>query len=429
MKQKFLHDNVAVVLGMFETGLAVGRSLGRVGVRVLGLDSAKKVGFHSKYIDAEICPHPVEHEREFVAFLVDLAKRQEQKPVLFVTSDEFLVTISKNRECLGSHYLLNFPQADIIEALTDKWKQHELVAKAGVAAPRTFIVRDLQQLRSIKEDLPFPVFVKGREVNSWRKIMGVEQKGFLVNTPDEVVAIYRQLFQRGAAALIQEVIPGPDTNHFKACCYIGKDGEVLLAFALQKIRQQPVHFGFGCLVESIHYPELLELGKQFLTKIGYRGVGSVEFKLDARTSELKLIELNPRYWQQNGLAESCGMNFPLMNLLDVTDHRPKAVVDYRTQLKWVNIYNDFESFREYQRLGELSPYQWLKSLRGAKVYSDYARDDVHPCFYELTSRKILSRSLRVAGRALKDPFKSVVREDRTNSALASSRSSPKPAAF
>jgi hypothetical protein len=113
----------------------------------------------------------------------------------------------------------------------------------------------------------------------------------------------------------------------------------------------------------------------------------------------------------------------------VTDHRPKAVVDYRTQLKWVNIYNDFESFREYQRLGELSPYQWLKSLRGAKVYSDYARDDVHPCFYELTSRKILSRSLRVAGRALKDPFKSVVREDRTNSALASSRSSPKPAAF
>jgi predicted ATP-grasp superfamily ATP-dependent carboligase len=47
-------------------------------------------------------------------------------------------------------------------------------------------------------------------------------------------------------------------------------------------------------VQSVEYPELLALGKAFFKKIGYRGVGSAEFKLDDRDGTLKLIELNPR---------------------------------------------------------------------------------------------------------------------------------------
>ncbi len=399
-----LPNNLAVVLGMFETGLAVGRSLGRAGVRVLGLDSVKKIGFYSKYIDCRICPHPVEREGEFIAFLLELAKNQEQKPVLFITSDEFLIAVSRNRRSIESRYLLSIPEPNIIESITDKLKQYELCGKAGVAAPKTFVAHSFADVQQIKDELPYPVFIKGREVNCWRKVMGVDQKGFLVNNPGELLATFRLLFERGAVGLIQEVIPGPDSNHFKACCYVGREGDVLLAFALQKVRQQPIRFGFGCVVESIYYPKLLELGREFLTRIEYRGVGSVEFKLDERTSELKVIELNPRYWQQNGLAEKCGMNFPLMNFLDVTGCKPKAIVTYRDKIKWINIYHDFESFRDYRKLGRLSIRQWLQSLRGAKIYSDYAPDDIYPCFYELTSRKILSRSLKFAAKAVRRAF-------------------------
>jgi len=387
-------DNLAVVLGMFETGLAVGRSLGRAGIRVLGLDSCKKVGFYSKYIDSSICPHPVEREDEFISFLLEIGQNQRQKPVLFITSDEFLIAVSRNRKYLEDRYLLNIPDFGIVECITDKLKQYELCSKAGVPVPKTFVAQNIQQVLQMKDDLPYPLFIKGREVNSWRKVMGVDQKGFLVSTPEELQAICSLLFERGATGLIQEVIPGPDTNHFKVCCYIGKQGDMLLAFALRKIRQQPIRFGFGCVVQSIHNSRLLELGKKFMTAISYRGVGSVEFKLDARTNELKLIELNPRYWQQNALAEKCGMNFPLMNFLDLTESMPEPVADYRDRIKWVNIYQDFESFRTYKKRGELSTKQWLQSLRGAKVYSDYAWDDLYPTLYEITSRRILSRSLR-----------------------------------
>jgi D-aspartate ligase len=386
------HSNIAVVLGMFETGLAVGRSLGRNGIKVLGIDSAKKVGFYSRYINALICPHPLESEQEFIAFLLRVAAREKMRPALFITSDDFLLPVSRNRKELEQHYLMNLPSPQIIECIADKYRQYTLALNAGISVPETFFVENIDQVLEIADRIPFPAFIKGAEVTLWRKKMGVTSKGFVVNTREELISTFEMVFRRGANGLVQELIPGPDTNHYKSSCYLSRKGEILLAFGLQKIRQQPVGFGFGCLVQSVDYPEMLSLGKDFFSRIGYRGVGSAEFKLDMRDNKLKLIELNPRYWQQNALAEKCGMNFPLMDYMELTDCEPKAILNYRAGIKWVNIYSDIESFREYRQRGGLSFRQWLESLKGEKLLSDLAGDDILPGLREIFLENILRRS-------------------------------------
>ena len=386
---------------MFETGLAVGRSLGRAGIKVLGLDSRRKVGFFSKYIDALICPHPLEREEEFIAFLLRISAAKNIRPALFITSDEFLLPVSRNRKDLERHFLINLPDHSILECIADKFKQHKIAVEAGIAVPQTFVAADRDQLLAIQDRIPFPAFVKGAEVTSWRRMMGDSFKGFVVHGREELRETFETIFKRGSIGLVQELIPGPDTNHFKASCYISRDGRVLLAFGLQKIRQQPAGFGFGCLVQSVEYPEMLALGKSFFRKIGYRGVGSAEFKLDPRDGKLKLIELNPRYWQQNALAEKCGMNFPLTDYLELTDRNPKAVHEYRSGIKWVNIYSDIESFREYRQRGELSGLQWLRSLKGEKIYSDLDWDDVLPGLREILVVNIFRRSRRFLKKSLK----------------------------
>jgi predicted ATP-grasp superfamily ATP-dependent carboligase len=393
----------AVVLGMFETGLAVGRSLGRAGIKVLGLDSRKKVGFYSRYIDASNCPDPLEREEGFINFLTRVAERENDRPVLFVTSDEFIPAVSRNRSLLERHYHLNLPDSRIVECVTDKFRQHKLASEAGVPVPQPFVAGSMEDLNGIEERIPFPAFIKGAEVTTWRKAMGVASKGYPVSSRGELEDALKGIFGRGARALIQEIIPGPDTNHFKASCYLSRNGEVLLAFGLQKIRQQPVGFGFGCLVQSIEYPELLELGKSFFTKIGYRGVGSAEFKLDSRDGKLKLIELNPRYWQQNALAERCGMNFPLTDFLEQTGCEPKPVVGYRTGVKWVNIYSDLESFREYRQRGALSFGQWLRSLNGEIVFSDLSGDDWVPGVREILVQNVFRRPGRYLTKFFRSP--------------------------
>ena len=63
--------NPAIVLGLFETGLAVGRSLGRNGIKVIGLDYKKNMAYYSKYMNTKKCPHPISAENKFIEFFMD----------------------------------------------------------------------------------------------------------------------------------------------------------------------------------------------------------------------------------------------------------------------------------------------------------------------------------------------------------------------
>ncbi len=206
---------------------------------------------------------------------------------------------------------------------------------------------------------------------------------FVIRDHDELIQTGTSLIGKQIEYIVQEIIPGPDTSHYKYCSYTSREGHTLLEFTLRKIRQYPIRFGVGAIVESIRYQELVNTGRRFFSSIGYRGVGSAEFKYDHRDGILKLIELNPRYWQQNSLPTACGMNFPLTNYLELTGHRPQAINDFTEGIKWINRYNDFNSFISYLKTGEITFRSWRRSLRGKKVYSDFAWDDPGPFFYEL----------------------------------------------
>lgn len=369
-------DTPAVVLGLFETGLGVGRSLGRNGIRVFGFDEKIDIGFYSKFINAATCPSPLREADNFIHFLLEFGKKQKRKSALFVTADYFLNAISRNRMLLKEHYLFNIPNQHIIEAVSDKFKQTQIASDAGIFVPKTFLPENLEEACSVADLISFPAFIKGQQVNQWRSKF--PQKGFFVNTKDELIQHYKYILSNKVTAIVQEVIQGPDTNNYKVCTYTSEKGEILLAFTLQKMRQKPAEFGVGSCVKSIHYPELLDTGLRFFRNIGYTGVGSAEFKVNEIDGNFYLIELNQRYWQQNALAEKCGMNFPLLDYLYVTGQNPGPSSHFREDFKWVNLYVDWTSYREYWKRGELSFAGWVKSLGGPKVFSDFALDDLKP---------------------------------------------------
>lgn len=383
--KEIIKKHPAVVLNMSETGLGVGRSLGRNGITVLGLDYKKNIGFHSKYIKAEICPDPLSNEKKFLEFLIKLGKKFKYKPVLFITSDNFLIVISKNREILQKYFLINLPSKQIINSIFDKYLQYKLVLSKGIDVPLTYSPESYKHLMKIKHQLTYPIFIKGRDVNKWRN-SSVETKGFVIKSEEELIKLGTKLFKKKVKYLTQEIVKGPDTNHYKVCSYFSKKGRPLLSFTLKKIRQNPIHFGIGCTIESVKYPELLKIGEKLFSALGYKGVVSTEFKIDQRDNKLKLIEINLRYWQQNILADVCGMNFPLIQYLDLTNQNPKKIKNFKTGIKWVNIYMDIDSFLSYKKIRELSFMNWINSLKGRKVFSDFAWDDIKPTIYEISSR-------------------------------------------
>ena len=373
----------AVVFGLFETGLGVIRSLGQKGIKVTGIDFKKDIGWYSRYVKSSKCPHPLQQEKEFIEWIHITFSGDKQKRPVFFTSDDFLVSFSRNREVLSNYFLFNLVDHSLHERISNKYSQFQLALTTSIDLPATWLINKPSEVEKILKNINYPVLLKGQDVNLWRKEISGSIKGFLVNDFQELHDKVNGIVTKNIPVILQEVIEGPDTNHFKYCSYTTSNGEILAEFTLQKIRQNPINFGVGSVVESIHKPELIETGRKLFSAIGFIGIGSAEFKFDNSDGKLKLIEINPRYWQQNYLSTACGMNFPYLNYLDLLQESPNPVNDFIAGIKWVNRYMDFDSFLKYRREGCLSFSGWRKTLKGKKVYPDFTWDDPIPVLYEI----------------------------------------------
>lgn len=375
---------VLIVLGAFETGLGVIRSLGELGHIVYCLDYKKDIASYSKYVKSKTIPHPLQNSVAFIDSLISFAKQFSIKPVLFLTSDDFLKAVAINRDILGKYFNFNILSDSVLETVEDKFKLFQFCRNNNIPVPDTYkldSVTDLQPLRTIQ--LNFPMIIKGADVNTWRAKVHGSKKGYKVNNLEELIELSTEVLGKGVSILIQEIIDGPDTNHFKYCAYYSKSGKPLAKFTLKKIRQYPVHFGVGSVVESVFDKRIMDIGERLFVALGATGVVSAEFKLDEKDGVVKLIEVNARYWQQNYLATACGINFPLIQVRDLSGHFQEPSDNFRVGVKWVNRYMDFTSFIDYRREGVLGFWDWRNSLRGPKVYPDFTWRDPIPALYEL----------------------------------------------
>lgn len=389
---QFNKTNPAFVFGMFETGLAIGRSLGRNGIQVFGFDYKKDIGSYSKYIKFSLCPNPIKDENNFVEYVINIAKSFEHKPVLYIAADNFLEMFSKNRDVLQKYFLMNLPDSETLKLAFDKNLLYDKFKNHGIDCPKTY---------SESTNYIFPLIIKAKNVNDWRNKISSHDKVIIVNNQDELEKHRKILDELNIGYVLQEIVPGNDDRFFKYNAYRGKDGEILAEFMLQKLRQNPVRYGVGSLVKSIYDEEIRDIGRAVFGLIEYKGVGSVEFKYDERDNKYKLIEINSRYWQQNILPTKCGINFPLIEYLYLTNSKSSmCYANYDKGIKWINMYMDFTSFLNYRKEGKMGLMDWVEDIKGEKVFSDFASDDLIPGFYEIFLSKKLKRLPKYLKRSI-----------------------------
>lgn len=381
----------AIVFGLYETGLGVIRSLGELGIAVTGIDFKKDIGWYSRYVQPVLCPHPLEDRKRFIEWIDTFFSSEQEKIPAFFTSDDFLKFFSTDCELLNRYFLINQIDSSLFEAISNKFTQYKLALEADIDVPLTLKYSDISEVNTLPDSIRFPALIKGLEVNKWRGKISSKVKGFAVSSPEDLQHNLTEILGKNVPVIVQEILQGPDTNHFKYCSYTTRDGDILAEFTLQKIRQYPIRFGIGAAVESIEKPELVEVGRKLFTHLGYNGIGSAEFKYDERDGKLKLIEINPRYWQQNYLSTACGINFPYIHLQDLLKVPSQPVKTFTPGIKWVNRYLDLDSSLQYRKEGSLSFIDWRRSLKGKKVYSDFTWKDPFPAMYALGFGKKLLR--------------------------------------
>ena len=311
-------------------GLAAIRSIGRAGVRVLGLDHRRSaLGFRSRYVEPVLCPDP-QDEEAFVTFLADLGLRLETPAPIFPTHDEPLNAIARAGARLGERYLFPFPAWPVLSRIQNKRAQLEAAEAAGVAIPRTAYPHSGAEALAAAQELGLPVLVKPSSTEGFKRRFG--RQAFRCETAAEVERAYVDAEEY--EPLVQEVVPGGDGELWTLGSYLSADGEPLGLFCGRKLRQTPPGVGTCRVGEAAWVEEVVEQGLQVLRALEHVGLSQVEFKRDPRDGALRLMEVNPRLWQWHGLAAACGVDLPLIAYRDLTGERPPPTSMNGRRRRW-----------------------------------------------------------------------------------------------
>jgi D-aspartate ligase len=379
----------AVLLGSEASAVSAARSLSKAGVEVYGLGDPADPLRHSRH-----CHHFGEVgskegvEARYMAWL----ESGPRGAVVIPCYDDGLDVVTRNRATLVEWGYLPVEGDDEVNlAMIDKVASYERSRAAGVPAPRTAVVSTPDEARAAAADFEYPCALKPVQSHLFARHFG-ETKLLEVHDEAELSETFERTHALGIEMLLTEIIPGGDDAIVTYYTYLDERGEPLYHFTKQKLRQWPIRYGLASYQLSTWDPHVAEVGYRFCRGVGIRGIGTVEFKRDARDGRLKMIECNPRLTGSNELVRQCGIEVAEIAYRRAAGLPVAPVTGYRTSVHaWYPV-EDFRAMLAYASEGELTPWQWARSLMHRQHFAMLNLDDPMPTVAEVTRR--LSRFSR-----------------------------------
>lgn len=369
----------AIVLSTHTMGLSAGRALSMNNVPVTGVCYDKHdigpVSRHfSKIIEA---PHPEREQAQFIDLLLDLPRQNPEYDGAFLlpTSDASLNTISRHKAQLAEHFVVACSDWEVTQQFLDKQYTYSLAEKVNVPVPKTLTPCSLDEAREYAQQVTYPCIVKPTLSHLFYARFGC--KMVEVHNAEALCSTYQKAADEGLEVMLQEIIPGPDSNGVNYNAYIW-DGEVRVEFTGKKVRSSPPRFGSPSVVISKHIPEVMEHGRNILKAMNFDGYACTEFKYDDRDGTYKLIEVNGRHNLSSLLAVRCGLNFPWLHYRHLMLGEVPTATEYELDIYWVDILRDLAYIPYYIKRREFSPIKFFTPYFRPNIYANFDIKDIRP---------------------------------------------------
>jgi predicted ATP-grasp superfamily ATP-dependent carboligase len=371
----------AVVVGGDYQGLGIVRSLGRHRVPVCVIDDEQSIARFSRYATHSVRTKSLRDERETVDIVLDVGRRLGLRGwLLYPTRDETVAAFARYRHLLTPYFRVATSEWRTMEYVWDKRKTYELARKLDIPVPRTSFGTSLSELGRL--DLDFPVALKPAIKEHF--IYATKAKAWKASNRAELC----ELFQRAAAhidpaeIMIQDLIPGNGEQQFAYCAFF-KNGRAQGSMVVRRRRQHPPEFGrASTFVETIDLPILETLSERFLQAIDYYGLVEVEYKLDSRDGQYKLLDVNGRTWGYHTLGSGAGVDFPYLLFADQTG-KPLDRCRGRAGVRWIRLVTDLPTGILEILSGHLDWRDYLRSLKASDIEAVFKREDPLPGLMEL----------------------------------------------
>jgi len=300
---------VLVTDGEHRAALAVVRSLGRAGYRVIvGASTRRPLAGGSRFVTASIqLPDPLLEPGGHVDAVAQ-AVRQWSSAVAIPITDASLSCLLPARAHIPA--VIPFGDATSVQLAADKSAVLERAAALGIHVPRQCVLRRASDLAVMDpETLRWPVVVKpARSVAEGPK--GAVKLGVCwAQNRTELGAAVNRLPEGAYPVLVQQRVVGPGRGVF----LLRWHGKTHALFAHERIREKPPSGGVSVCARSVAAPpDLVAQAEALLERLAWQGPAMVEFKLDAATGRAYLMEVNGRFWGSLQLAIDAGVDFPAL---------------------------------------------------------------------------------------------------------------------
>ncbi|HYX52353.1 MAG TPA: hypothetical protein VE783_02815 [Candidatus Limnocylindrales bacterium] len=380
------------VEGLDVSAYGIARSVGRNGVPVYALnDRLRDPLRYSRYIrNCFIYPDDPTQPRAYAGdsvgneevvsrLLLEWGSQFTQKPVLFATSDWFARFLSVKQTELSQKFLFHWVSPDLFNTIVDKGKMVAFCQKHGVQVPRTHITRAEDDMPRVTRDFVYPCIIK--PVHRYTAGFPVESaKVLIASDAGQALDFFTEYPRLKGATLMQELIEGEDDQVFQCTALINNAGQVATYSTVRKLRQYPPGFGSMCYGQTEPNESMAAEALKLLRALGYRGLGSLEFKYRQKDGGYYFIEMNTRLPWYNGIFADADINLPWLAYLDLIGEakQPSARPVQREHTRWVSFHNYSGCYRETRPTQSIGGVRFASHIAGANSYAWWNWSDPRP---------------------------------------------------
>jgi D-aspartate ligase len=377
------------------TGLAIARGLRDAGAPIIGASLTPTAPTCRSKLWHNVLQVSAPTTEAWLATL-DTAYARYGPMALLLADDTVVRIVAEHADQLATQFDFVLPDLPTVDRLLDKSVFHQWALANDFPVPHTAIVTSPGQLRAALREMTFPVVFKPVEhTPQWRAV----STHYKVHRFDSITDFERlpfDPFDAGDCFVVQEWIPGRDSDVYFCLTYRNRHGEELAAQVGRKITQWHVDTGNTALAVTHQDAELHTLTRRLLDTAGHVGFGSLEVRRSTRDGRMIITEPTVgRPNLQTALAAAAGVNLVEMAYHDALK-LPAPPSQYRREAIWIHETAFPRSVLVAARRRRLDRRTLLAALRTRRAPTGAFYSDRDPLPLLLETAKVAKKILRAA---------------------------------